>query len=72
MARPAPLPPTKAPPPALPPLLAGPQVTDGPTLSTIVDQIDLMRDVMEIMARDISVLRQGVRVIKNRLGEGSS
>ena len=72
MARLAPLPAKKAPPPASPPLPAGPQVTDGPTLSTIVDQIDLMRDVMEIMARDISVLRQGVRVITNRLGEGSS
>ena len=68
MARPAPLPPTKAP----PQVQDGPQVTDGPTLSTIVDQIDLMRDVMEIMARDISVLRQEVRVITNRLGEGSS
>ena len=62
-------PPTKAPPPALPPLPAGPQVTDGPTLSTIVDQIDLMRGVMEIMAREISELRQEVREINHRLGK---
>ena len=65
-------PPTKAPPPALPPLLAGPQVTDGPTISTIADQIDMMRGVVENMAREISELHQEVREIDRRLGEESS
>ena len=72
MARLAPLPAKKAPPPASPPLPAGPQVTDGPTLSTIADQIDMMRGVVEIMAREISELRQEVREIDRRLGEESS
>ena len=65
-------PPTKAPPPALPPLLAGPQVTDGLTLATMAAQIDLMSGVMETMAGEISELHQEVREIEHRLGEGSA
>ena len=59
------MPPTKAP----PQVQDGPQVTDGPTLSTIADQIDMMRGVVEIMAREISELRQEVREINHRLGK---
>ena len=62
------MPPAKAP----PQVPAGPQVTDGPTLSTIADRIDMMRGVVEIMAREISELRQEVREIDRRLGEERS
>ena len=66
------MPAKKAPPPASPPLPAGPQVTDGPTLATMAAQIDRVMEIMAILAREISEIRAEVRDINHRLGEGSS